>query len=366
MVNKLVLQLGSADRSRLQQIFVLAENRQERERAQSLILLDDGLSLALAANKFGIHVRTVGFTRLDWLARRFESLVDKQRSGAPQKISPAQLSKVLDAARSEPLTDKALLAKRVDDGGTLVHLSTLKDSLKAAGFVWKRMRHSLKKRNETDFRQAQVEIELLREQAQAGDMVLAYVDEARFAHLRWPLPLAISVLAFTAAVTMAHPQPLNPIQRPQAPGSGSSTPRAATSYSATSPAQPLSSNDPAAALLGPDLNGDGIRDDLEPIILTRYRHNPKMLTAARQQLRAMQRSLVATGSVDQSFEAVLVLNRSIDCVLQVMGLAAGATEVAFLRDVTLNSRQRVLAWILGNDLLAGKFAPGSGPAPCDG
>ena len=143
---KASLQLTSDDRSRLQWIVLRAENWHERERAQTLILLDDGLSMAQAAIEVGIHVRTVGFTRQDWLARRFESLVDKPRSGAPQKISQEQLSKVLAAARSEPLTAKALLAKHVEDGGTLVHLNTLKDALKAAGFVWKRTRHSLKKK----------------------------------------------------------------------------------------------------------------------------------------------------------------------------------------------------------------------------
>lgn len=146
MGGKVSLQLTSADRSKLRWIVLRAENWRERERAQTLILLDDGLSLAQAASEVGIHVRTAGFTRLDWLTRRFESLVDKPRSGAPQKISPEQLSKVLGAARSEPLTAKALLAKHVENGGTLVHLNTLKDALKAAGFVWKRTRHSLKKK----------------------------------------------------------------------------------------------------------------------------------------------------------------------------------------------------------------------------
>ena len=120
---------------------------------------------------------------MDWLDRRFESLIDRPRSGAPQKISPKQLSKILDAARSEPLTAKALLAKHVEAGGTLVHLNTLTGTLKAAGFVWKRTRHSLKIRNETDFMRAQAEIELLRAQAQAGEMVLAYVDEAGIAQV---------------------------------------------------------------------------------------------------------------------------------------------------------------------------------------
>ena len=146
MGSKVSLVLASEDRSRLQWIVFRGENWRERERAQTLILLDDGLSLGQAAEKVGIHVRTAGFTRLDWLARRFESLIDRPRTGAPQKISPEQLSKVLDAARGEPLTAKALLAKHVEEGGTVVHLNTLTGALKAAGFVWKRTRHSLKKK----------------------------------------------------------------------------------------------------------------------------------------------------------------------------------------------------------------------------
>lgn len=146
MGNKVSLELGFEDRSRLLQIILRGENRRERERAQTLIHLDDGLSLAQAADRVGVRVRTAGFTRLDWLARRLESLIERPRTGAPQEISPEQLRKVLDAARSEPLTAKALLAKHVEDGGALVHLNTLKGALTATGFVWKRTRHSLKKK----------------------------------------------------------------------------------------------------------------------------------------------------------------------------------------------------------------------------
>ena len=184
MGRRVSLKLASEERSKLQWIVSRGENWRERDRAQTLILLDDGLLLAQVADKVGIHVRTVGFTRLAWLARGFESLIDRPRSGAPTKISPEQLSKVLDAARNEPLTAKALLAKHVEEGGTLVHLNTLKGALRAGGFVWKRTRHSLKKkRNEADFRRAEAEIELLKEQAEAGELVLAYVDEAGFAQV---------------------------------------------------------------------------------------------------------------------------------------------------------------------------------------
>lgn len=145
MGRKVTLVLGSVDRVALQDIIVRGNDWRERQRAQTLILLDDGLSLGEVAQAIGIHIRTVGLTRMDWLARGLISLVDRAHTGAPRKISGKQLDFVLDAARAEPLTAKALLAKHIENGGESVHVNTLKGALKAAKFVWKRTRHSLKK-----------------------------------------------------------------------------------------------------------------------------------------------------------------------------------------------------------------------------
>ena len=145
MAKKASLKLLSQERLRLQNIVDRGENWRERERAKTLILFDDGLSMKVISELVGIDIRTVGLTRMDWLKRSFESLVDAPRSGAPKKITPEQLEKLLDAAEKEPLTAKALLAKHVDAGGTLVHVNTLTKALKKAQFVWKRTRSSLKK-----------------------------------------------------------------------------------------------------------------------------------------------------------------------------------------------------------------------------
>lgn len=148
MAKKAALTLLSQERLRLQNIVDRGTNWRERERAKTLILFDDGQSMKDIAVTVGIDIRTVGLTRMDWLKRGFESLVDAPRTGAPKKITPEQLKKLLDAAEKEPLTAKALLAKHVDAGGTLVHVNTLTKALKRAQFVWKRTRSSLKK-NET-------------------------------------------------------------------------------------------------------------------------------------------------------------------------------------------------------------------------
>jgi len=148
VAKKATLSLSSQDRDQLQKIVDRGADWRERERSKTLILFDDGLSMAEIAGVVGIDIRTVGLTRMDWLKRGFESLVDAPRTGAPKKITSEQLEKIIEAATKEPLTAKALLAKHVEAGGTLVHVNTLKKTLKRAQFVWKRTRASLKK-NET-------------------------------------------------------------------------------------------------------------------------------------------------------------------------------------------------------------------------
>lgn len=146
MAKKATLTLLPEDRSRLQYIIDRGSNWRERERAKTLILFDDGLSMKVIAQTVDIDIRTVGLTRMDWLKRGFDSLVDAPRSGAPKKISPVQLKNILENAEKEPLTAKSLLAKHVEAGGTLVHLNTLTKALRGAQFVWKRTRASLKKK----------------------------------------------------------------------------------------------------------------------------------------------------------------------------------------------------------------------------
>jgi len=145
---KATLSLLPEVRLRLQNIVDRGVDWRERERSKTLILLDDGLSMREVSELVEIDIRTVGLTRMDWLKRGFESLVDAPRSGAPKKITDEQLGKILEAAKQEPLTAKALLAKHIASGGALVHVNTITKALKKAEFVWKRTRSSLKK-NET-------------------------------------------------------------------------------------------------------------------------------------------------------------------------------------------------------------------------
>ena len=140
-----VLMLQNIDRIPLERISDGGINWRARQRAHTLILLDDGLTMAEVAEKIGIHARMVGSTRTSWILAEMDSLADLDRSGAPRKISPEELEKLVALAGAEPISARALLAKHTGDGGIPVHLNTLTKALKEAGLLWKRTRHSPKK-----------------------------------------------------------------------------------------------------------------------------------------------------------------------------------------------------------------------------
>ena len=139
------LTLDDDSRTRLELIVRKGENWRERERAQTLLLLGQGMFAEDVAAKLELNVRTVGTTRSRWLESGLESLADLPRSGAPRKLSAEHVERLVGWAQAEPLTAPSLLARHEEHGGPRVHLNTLVATLKASGLVWKRTRHSSKK-----------------------------------------------------------------------------------------------------------------------------------------------------------------------------------------------------------------------------
>jgi len=138
-------QLDCASRATLKQIFERGTQWRERQRARTLLLLDEGMMPEVVAEMLGIHVRTVGTTRNQWMATGLASLPDRPRSGAPRKLQAEHVERILNWAKAEPLSAAALLARHKESGGPDVHLATIHAVLKNAGLAWVRTRGSLKK-----------------------------------------------------------------------------------------------------------------------------------------------------------------------------------------------------------------------------
>lgn len=108
-----------------------------------------------------------------------------------------------------------------------------------------------------------------------------------------------------------------------------------------------------AQLQGPDRNGNGVRDDLEALLDSRY-SNTAERNSAIQVLKRMRNGLAATGSVESAFNAAVSLNKAFDCLYSVVGLDRGIKESEFLRDQMMNTPERIRAWLTFNDNLAGQ------------
>jgi transposase len=104
MAARKTLQLDEQSRTQLQRIVKRSGDWRERERAQTLLLLDSGLFAQDVANQLGLNVRTVRTTHIRWRQNALASLPDKPRSGAPQKLDSGHVQRLVQWAKDEPLT----------------------------------------------------------------------------------------------------------------------------------------------------------------------------------------------------------------------------------------------------------------------
>jgi len=106
-------------------------------------------------------------------------------------------------------------------------------------------------------------------------------------------------------------------------------------------------------LQGSDTNNNGVRDDLEPIIDSRYTGEAER-KAAIQVVRSIRNSLAAMGSVESAFNAVLLINKSFDCMYNVFESEQARSEISFLTNEMMNNEERLTVWIALADLVAGQ------------
>ncbi len=176
------LTLSAEERRRLAWIDERSSDWRERRRARTVLLLDRGRSLGAVVAQQRIHRQTVACHREAWLARSFDGLRALPRSGAPRKLSETHQEVLCTWAREEGCTAPQLRTRLSDEQGVQGSVWLVQRALKEKKYVWKRTRHSLrKKRDEGKFRAAPVGIAEWVEKSKRNEIKLAYVDEAGFA-----------------------------------------------------------------------------------------------------------------------------------------------------------------------------------------
>jgi transposase len=141
--------LCEADRQQLAHIVDRGRDWRARQRARSLLLLHSGKPINTVALEQGLNRDTVAAHRDTWLAKGIAGLFDAPRSGAPRKLAAEHVPALCDWARQEALSAPQLKDKLHEAFSVKVSTWVVQQALSREGFVWKRTRHSLKKKDAT-------------------------------------------------------------------------------------------------------------------------------------------------------------------------------------------------------------------------
>jgi len=156
------------------------ESNRTKLRAQAIRLSNSGYSISQISQICLTTQETVSKWIDGWEKYQFDSLIDKPRSGRTPLIHSEMHDEVIDIVKKNPRQLKSAITEIQEKFGKKVSVKTLKRIIKKK-LRWCRGRKSLKsKRNENEFREAQKEIEILKDEDQANIIDLYYFDESGF------------------------------------------------------------------------------------------------------------------------------------------------------------------------------------------
>jgi transposase len=178
-------------------------------RAQSLLLSSKGYGMDDLANMFEVSRNTVSLWIDKWEQEGVTSVYDHARSGAPMKLTDAEIDVVTHLITEHPNSPKMILAKIREQVKNTISISTLKRIVKKHRLRWKRVRKSLRhQRDDDEFEQATHDIEQFQRAQQAGQLELVYFDESGCS-LQSQVPYAYQPIGETLTIPASQRQRLN-------------------------------------------------------------------------------------------------------------------------------------------------------------
>jgi PKD domain len=143
--------------------------------------------------------------------------------------------------------------------------------------------------------------------------------------------------------------------------------------------EPPSTEDLTPGLKGIDADANGIRDDIDRLIATKFSQTPAIKKAAEQTAIALQLFMEAT-TKEQAFEAGQKNGRATACVAQIVfilpyeqrtleeKIAADELFLAISREIealTANTKERMVKYLASNKLVGGGVFPQALQPVCD-
>jgi transposase len=123
-----------------------AKHWRERQRAQTILWLSEGKSVAEVATLQERIPETIRLQRRRWELYEFESIKEGHRSGRPNTLISDYQAKILDWVNTSPLNAEQIRVKLHEEYEVSVSVETIRKFLRDSGMVFKRTRHSLKKK----------------------------------------------------------------------------------------------------------------------------------------------------------------------------------------------------------------------------
>src|SRR5690606_13415085 len=123
-----------------------AAHWRERQRAQTILWLSEGKTVAEVARLQGRIPETIRLQRRHWELHGFESIQEGHRSGRPNTLIADYQAQMLEWVSTSPLNAEQIRVKLHEKYGVSVSVETLRKFLRDSGMVFKRTRHSLKKK----------------------------------------------------------------------------------------------------------------------------------------------------------------------------------------------------------------------------
>lgn len=176
-----VKKLSAEEKLTLEELCKNHPNHLPRKRAHAILLSDAEFSLKDLSATFDICRQTASTWLYSWEEQGLCGLFDNPRSGRPSKLSPENERKAIELVIEFPRSLKTVLAQLSEFTQVTLSCATLKRLCKKAKLCWKRVRKSLKsKQDAVLFAQSQQQLKELAQQAAQKQIDLYFFDEAGF------------------------------------------------------------------------------------------------------------------------------------------------------------------------------------------
>jgi len=152
-----------------------------RNRAHALLLSVKGFPINKLQNIFEVGRDTVSSWLRSWEIDGITGLFDKPRSGRPPIFTPEDFTILKTYVDENPHQLKEAATRLEEKIGKKASIHTYKRLIKKSNYSWKRCRHSLKDlRNESKFRQEQLDQAKMKQYEEQGEVNLFYFDGSGF------------------------------------------------------------------------------------------------------------------------------------------------------------------------------------------